>query len=156
MGIRIGRDKTKTQVFNDPLVGVKIEFTWRRPNTDEQLAFQVDSLRREGDQVINDRFGASLRHMRPAIVSFRFPDPDKAITLEKDGEYVPLSRVKNDPGFQKDWYKLLLEYIPGIMLEVGTRIFGAVLIANPEKEEAPANKPAPKKEEKGAEEEAPN
>ena len=127
MGFRYTGKQTYSTTLRDMGAGVTIEFEYSLPTARQMAAYHADTVVRRGNTVALDRIGAAVKHLREVLKGFRFPSLAEAIEVEAAGQWVPLSCVPEDPGYNRRWFDILCEVEMKLMAEVASNIFAAVV-----------------------------
>ena len=118
---RILGEPTQTLAIQDPVSGSVITFTYRRPTSEERVAYQLSAFRLEGGERRFCLGETRLKFGLEILTGFGAGDFISAA----DGEAVPL-----DPARHPDWKARLAEDAPDLVSYLAQQVFEGMRVAS--------------------------
>lgn len=123
---RILGEENHSLVVHDPVSGSEITLYYRRPTSEERVAYQLSAFRLEGGQ---RRFCLGETRLRFGLEILTGFGAGDFLVPEDDGE-APL-----DPERHPDWKERLKEHAPDLVAYLAQQIFEGLRVAPPGEQE---------------------
>jgi hypothetical protein len=118
---RILGEPSHTLAIQDPVSGSVVTFTYRRPTSEERVAYQLSAFRLEGGE---RRFCLGETRLKFGLeILTGFGAGDFIVTAE--GEATPL-----DPARHPDWKARLAEDAPDLVSYLAQQVFEGMRVAS--------------------------
>jgi hypothetical protein len=125
MGRLLGEER-HTLAIQDPLSGSVITMYYRRPNSEERVAYQLSAFRLEGGERRFCLGETRLKFGLEILTGFGAGD----FLVPEDGRQVPL-----DPERHPDWKMQLAEHAPDLVSYLAQQVFEGMRVAAREEQE---------------------
>lgn len=105
--------------LHDNLSDSEIVLYYRSPTTSERNGYENEAIRRKRNRVVMKRAEARLKYGGIILTGFRSGDFAKKV----NGKIVPIASDENDPNFDSEWKKIVMESAGDIVMLLAVHVF---------------------------------